>query len=227
MEFTWSDKMGHRGRKPWCLLVQGGEIREFTGESIPGLVAVVGTSRSKNGKWSATTYRLELAGGVRAIGGLDGWETGRFAEGLRAAASFQRPIDRWLDVAEALGTSVTEAMRFLRAWRPRAAEALDAVDAALEAVENEGDCDVATFSASFGSPTRRQRDAGFWTAPHPIQGVGGVFVALRSPERGWEEGNVFLTDGGQELMGEVLGVERASGHGGGYVTVKVALPVRG
>lgn len=84
--FIWSDQMGHRGRGAWLLLVDSeGHIHRFTGENILGVCAVVGTDYKKAGKWSHTTYRLELAPGVRAIAGRDGWETGRFVEGLGAA----------------------------------------------------------------------------------------------------------------------------------------------
>lgn len=137
MKFEWSNQLGSRDRKPWLLLVREGRVHVFSGENIPGVVAVVGTDYCKNGKWSYTTYRLELATGVRAIDGRDGWETGRFVEGLCAAVGFSRPIDRWTDVAEALGVAVPEAMRFLRAWRPKAAARLDEVDAALKTVTTE------------------------------------------------------------------------------------------
>jgi len=132
----WSDEIASRNRSAWLLLVKDGKVLPFKGETIPGIVAVIGHDSVKDGKWSHTTYRLELAAGVRPIAGHDGFETGRFVEGLRDATSglFKRPIDRWVDVAEALGVSVQEAQRFLREWRPKAAAALDEVEAALASV---------------------------------------------------------------------------------------------
>ncbi len=132
---TWSNGQGSRGRNAWLLLIKGDSITRFSGKSLPGLVDVRGTSYVKNGKWSHTTFRLELAAGVRAIAGWDGWETGRFIEGLRIAVSGSAPVDTWLDVSVALGVSVPSAMAFLRDWCPKAAEALDLVDAQLNALD--------------------------------------------------------------------------------------------
>ncbi|MEK7532357.1 MAG: hypothetical protein AAB579_02005 [Patescibacteria group bacterium] len=128
---TWSNQMGSRDRAPWLLLIKGEQIVPFTGENIPGFVAVMGTDYEKNGKWSHTTYRLNLGADVRAIPGHNGWETGKFLEGLRTAIHSDAPIDTWADVAQALGVSAPSARKFLEGWRPKVAAALDAVDAAL------------------------------------------------------------------------------------------------
>lgn len=133
VDMEWSDKIGSRDRRAWLLIVKSDVVIPFTGVSIPGSVAVVGTSYVKNGKWSHTTFRLKLADGVRVIPGRDGWGTGRFVEGLGAVLRLS--TDTWTDVAAALGVSIPSAMAFLRAWRPRAAEALDEVDRALVALD--------------------------------------------------------------------------------------------
>ena len=214
--YKWSDRIGSRSRSAWLLLVTpDGKVREFTGVNIPGVVAVVGTDYEKAGKWSHTTYRLELAPGVRPIAGRDGWETGRFVEGLRDAVCFGRPVDRWVDVANALGVTVPEAMRFLREWRPKAAEALDAVEEAIEAVDTAADDGAEIVSISFGGPTRRQREAGFWSWP--------VRVLLD----GQEVGRVAKDENGRWVASgrvEILAKEHTSGHGGGYVSMRLAVP---
>jgi len=138
----WSDEIASRNRSAMAAVGYAGrKIVRFTGASIPGIVAVIGHDYEKDGKWSHTTYRLELAAGVRPIAGHDGFETGRFVEGLRDATTkfFKRPIDRWKDVAEALGVSLQEAQRFLREWRPKAADALDEVEKALASVASTTD----------------------------------------------------------------------------------------
>ena len=56
-------------------------------------------------------------------------------EGLRSSVGFKTPIDTWADVANALGVSVPSAMEFLKGWRPKAAQALDDVDAQLTALD--------------------------------------------------------------------------------------------
>jgi hypothetical protein len=187
----------------------------FKGENIPGVVAVVGTDYEKAGKWSHTTYRLELAPGVRAIAGKDGWETGRFVEGLRDAVRFGRPIDRWIDVANALGVTIQEAMRFLREWRPKAAEALDRVEEAIEAVDTVADEGAEIVSISFGGPTRRQREAGFWDWPVRVLLDGQEIGRVVRDER------LYWVAFGQV---KVLAVESSSGHGGGYVSMRLAVP---
>lgn len=220
---TWSNEMGSRGRKAWMLVIKEENVTTFAGDSIPGMIVVRGTDYRKNGKWSHTTYRLELAPGVRAVSGRDGWETGKFVEGLRSAVSGSGPIDTWADVANALGVSVPSAMKFLRDWRPKAAEALDEVDAKLTALDEAADAaeakaDTETVVVSFGSPTRRQREAGFWQSPKGIPGHAAE-IRLIDTSKGWEATNIAI----HGMVGTVISATHSSGHGGGYVSVTVAV----
>ena len=130
MYVEWSDGIGPRERSPFLLFIRGDEILSFYGENISGVVAIRGFDRIKNGKWSYTVYRLQVADGIRYIKGRDGWETGRFIEGLGAAVGCPTP-DTWADTAKALGVSVSSAKEFLRRRRPKAAAELDEVDRAL------------------------------------------------------------------------------------------------
>lgn len=132
--WTWTNKQAPRDRQAWCLLVKGDEVIPFAGESIPGVVAVVGRDYAKDGKWSHSTFRLVLAEGVRMIAGHEGWGTGTFAEGL-ASALKRGPVDSWQDMADALGVSREAANRFLRGWRPPAADALDERERAVASLE--------------------------------------------------------------------------------------------
>lgn len=219
---SWSNEMGSRGRRPFLLLIKGETITTFDGTSIPGIVVVRGTDYRKNGKWSHTTYRLELAQGVRAISGRDGWETGKFVEGLHAAVGFDQPIDTWADVANAMGVSVPSAMKFLREWRPAAAEALDLVDVQLEAldeaVNKDAVVDSETVVVSFGGPSNRERAEGFWKSPKPITGHGGE-LRLIDVESGWIKENIKVVG----MSGAVLSATHVSGYHGGYVSVTVAV----
>lgn len=214
--YKWSDQIGSRGRGAWLLLVDGeGHIHHFDGDNIPGVVAIIGYDYERAGKWSHTTYRLQLAhGGVRAIAGRNGWETGRFVEGLRSAVSYRQPIDRWVDVANALGVTMTEAQRFLREWRLKAAEALDLVEETLGLMDDETDGEFETVAISFGSPTNRMRAAGFWGWPVRVTLEGAEVGRVISGETDWvPEGQV-----------KVLAVEHGSGRGGGYVSMRLAIP---
>ncbi len=127
----YKEQLGHRRRAPWALVVVNGRIHLFEGKSIPNVVAVVGHDYEQDGRWSRNYYRLAMPDDAMFISGHDGWETGRFTEGLRDAIRFDRPIDRWIDLAEALRADLAEARRFLLSWRPKAAAELDAVELAL------------------------------------------------------------------------------------------------
>jgi len=99
---NWNDGLGPRSRAAWLLLIRGDEITPFKGVNVPQVVVVRGTDYQKAGKWSNTIFRLILADGVREVAGRDGWETGRFAEGLGKAVGRPTP-DTWQEVADALG----------------------------------------------------------------------------------------------------------------------------
>lgn len=215
---TWSDGMGSRSRASWLLFIKGDEVIRFGGKDIVGVAVIRGTDFTKNGKWSHTTFRIELADGVRVIGGKDGWETGKFTEGLRTAVGGD-PIDRWPDMARALGVSVPSAMSFFRAWRPKAAEALDAVDIQLEALEASSVVDTETVVVSFGGPTNRQIEAGFWGSPKGIPGYEGAEIHLLDPSKGWGKENIVVSG----MTGTVIAAVHAAGYHGGYVSVTVAV----
>jgi hypothetical protein len=217
-ELHYEEGIGSRDRRSWLLFVTAGEVTPFAGETIPGVAAVVGTQFRKNGKWSSTTYRIVLAPGVCALSGRMGWETGTFREGLGALA--KAPTDTWAEVAAALGVGVPEAQAFLRAFRPTEAAHLDEVDAVLDAVDAAGD-GASTIKVSFGGPTKRQAAEGFW-ARREIPGGGELVLAEGAPLTGssWAVPGAVRLEG---RAGRILDIVHGSGHGGGYVTVTLAL----
>lgn len=218
-QLTWSDELASRGRNPFLLFVRGDEIIPFRGENIPGVVVVRGTDYTKNGKWSHTTYRLELAESIRYIAGYDGWGTGRFVEGLGSAVGCPTP-DTWPDTASALGVSVPSAMEFLRSWRPKAAAKLDEVEESLAALEevSEQETDSVIVTVSFGSPSNRAAREGYWVSPKDIPGYNAE-IRLRIREQGWTEGNIEVVG----ITGTVLSVKHSAGMHGGYYAVSVAV----
>lgn len=219
-EITWSDGMGSRSRNPFLLFVKVDEVIPFRGQNIAGVVVVRGTDYTKNGKWSHTTYRLELASGIRHIAGRDGWETGRFVEGLASAVGRKTP-DTWADTAKALGVSVPSAMEFLRSWRPKAAEKLDEVEQALanlEEASEQQETDSVIVAVSFGSPSNRAIREGYWESPKGIPGYNAE-IRLKDRERGWNEGNIEVVG----ISGTILSVKHSSGMHGGYYAVSVAV----
>ncbi len=216
----WSDQLGSRSRRAWLLFVKDGKVYPFKGEGIPGVVAVRGSSYRRNGKWSHTTYRLEVAQGARHISGKEGWETGRFAEGL-ASATGMRAVDLWVEMANALGVTVPAAQEFLRAWRPKAAEHIDAAEAALEeldeAAEKSGSDGATEAAISFGSPTNRVMRAGFWDWPVTVT-LNGETVGTVSPSEGGWYSPVC------EGLVRIIECVRSSGYHGGSVSLRLAVP---
>lgn len=214
----WSDRQGSRDRQAWLLLVSpDGVVRVFAGESIPGIVAVVGSDYEKAGKWSHTTFRLELAPGVRAVPGRDGWETGTLREALGA--------DRWVDAANVLSVSVAQVQAFVRAWRPKAAEHWDRVEAELEAVDAEApDEGATTATLSFGSPTNRVAREGFWDWPVRVLDAAGCEVGRIIPGPGSLEGETSWASPVSSGTVRVLDHDRSAGYHGGTVSLRCAIP---
>ena len=215
----YSDGIGSRGRNPFLLFIKGDDIVSVGGSDIPGVVVVRGTDYTKNGKWSHTTYRLQLADGIRHIAGRSGWETGRFVEGLASAVGCKTP-DTWADTATALGVSVPSAMELLRSWRPKAAEKLDEVEQALAKLEevSEKETDLVIVTVSFGSPTNRAIREGYWESPKSIPGHNAE-IRLKDRQQGWAEGNIAVVG----ISGTVLSVKHSRGMHGGYYAVSVAV----
>ena len=218
-EMTWSNEMGSRSREPFLLFIKGDEVTTFVGKDILGVVVVRGTDYTKNGKWSHTTYRLQLADGICHIAGRDGWETGRFVEGLGAAVGCATP-DTWANVGKALGVSVPSAMEFLRSWRPKAAAKLDEVEASLAKLEevSKQETDSVIVTVTFGSPSNRAIREGYWESPKSIPDHVAE-IRLLDPSKGWTEGNIAVVG----ISGTVLSVKHTSGMHGGYYGVSVSV----
>lgn len=205
---------------PFLIFVKGDEVTLFKGKNIDGLAVIRGTDYERNGKWSHTTYRLEVVDGIRHIMGMTGWETGRFLEGLGAATSCGTP-DTWSDAAKALGVSVPSAMEFLRANWPNAASELDKVEQSLAALEEsvaQPETDAVIVTVSFGSPSNRAIREGFWESPKGIPGYHGEIRKIEA-EQGWVEGNITVVG----IAGTVLSVKHSLGMHGGYYAVSVAV----
>lgn len=219
---TWKKQLGHRGRLPWALIVHNGIVYPFTGVDIPGTCSIVGQDYEKKGRWSSTTYRLAIPDSARLITGHEGWGTGLFLEGLQSALHPHGPIERWADLANALGVSIPEAQRFLHDFRPEEASRLDEVEAALAAMveaEDDLDGDVEEVALTFGAPTRRQMAEGYWEAP--------VLVLLGDEEVG------RVTRGGDPqgwtapvAQGRVavLSSTHSDGYHGGYISLHLKVP---
>lgn len=208
-EATYCDQLGHRSRAAFCLVVgPGDQVALFGGHSIPGKLVVVGGDYQKAGKWSASTYRIELAPGVRLVSGHLGWEQGTLREALAA--------NRWTEVASAIGVSLPVAQALVREWRPREAAHLDAVEAQLAELDEIAPAGATEVSISFGGPTRRMREAGYWGWPVVVELAGRVIARItQDAQRRWTSDSDLV---------RVLDVQHSSGHGGGYTSLRLAVP---
>lgn len=212
----YSDGIASRSRKPWLLLIRGEEIHVFKGEPIPGVVAIAGSSYTKNGKWSHTTYRLGVADDVRVISGRDGWEEGTFAEGLSAVRNMK--VDSWIDLAAALGVMLPSVQEWLRAWRPLAAERFDKAEAALAEVDDAaGPVGATEVAVSFGSPTNRVAAEGFWDWPVIVARDGVELGRLTKDD---SQPNGYAVSGPVRVLAFV----HSAGYHGGTISMRLAVP---
>jgi hypothetical protein len=122
-----------------------------------------------------------------------------------------------MNAANALGVELAECQRFIREWRPKAAEHWDEVEAGLDSLDAAApETDAVTVTHSYGSPTRREEAAGFWTWPTVVK-VAGAEVGRVIPAERFGE---FVVEGQIRL----LDVVRSPGRHGGSLTLKLAVP---
>jgi hypothetical protein len=75
-EITWSDKMHNRIRTPHLFAkLPGQQWQEFSGQALPGVLAIKSSKYQKNGKWSGTDFVLLAKSAIVAeiITPFDGW----------------------------------------------------------------------------------------------------------------------------------------------------------
>lgn len=222
-QIKYESQLGSRGRGPWALVIKGNEVAPFEGKTIQGMCYILSTTSNKNGKWSSTSYDILLTDGVQFLSGHTGWDTGRFTEGLAHSLSKPEP-KTWAELARLLGVSVPATMRFLRAWRPKAAENLDKVDEIFDEVEeSNASAEVVEITTiNFGGPNNRQRREGFWTSNKSSED-DSIEIGLIAPNPGaetsqWNVENIRLVRG----SGKVIRCDRSGGRNGGWVAVQIA-----
>lgn len=243
--FQYNDGLCPGGRRPRLYLAKGGEVRKFAGENIPGFCAIAAQKYEKNGKWSSTTYQLELAPGVRPLEFLSPLH-GTWGDGFTS----------WGEVAGELQLPIEVAQALVRAEYTKTGERLDKLEAFAASVEAAGG-DTEVVVISFGSPTNRQAREGFWNSPKSARASDGTEVTVapgtmppeeatrRAEEWGrtcgyapnstevsefqarlasdvsWDFPRVLAPSGAK-----VLSSKAKPGMHGGYRTVEVAVPVR-
>jgi len=80
-EIGFNDGIESRSRHTRLLLYTRNNVYQFNGSSIEGVCAIIGTPQyHKNGKWSSTTYRIQLAAGVKHSQIRQGWDSGLYVD---------------------------------------------------------------------------------------------------------------------------------------------------
>jgi hypothetical protein len=204
----WRDGLRPGGRTPRLyVIVDGGRaVHKFTGETIPGVLVVLSAQYHQCGKWSSTTYQIQTARGVRAVELLSPLH-GTWGDSFTS----------WLDAAQALGCDVDSAREITRVEYRKTFERLEALDAALESLEEEeGDDDAEIVVITFGSPTNRAAEDGFWFDPKGGRTSDGREVVVTpGPDGDWESATC--------PQGRVVSVKRSPGYHGGSISVTVAV----
>jgi hypothetical protein len=203
----YNDGLRPGGRRPRLYLAKGGQVQRFNGKDIPGFCVITSEVYSKEGKWSNTTYVLDLAPGVRPI---------YFLSPLHG--TWGEHFESWGAVAEFLGLPIEVARQVVRDEYPRTAERLDQVEQFALEVEALGNT-TETVIISFGSPTRRQAADGFWERPKSATTSDGRRVTV-APDPSWEAPTVVEPHGAR-----VISVRHKPGMHGGYWTIEVAVPI--
>ncbi len=139
-------------------------IFQFGGESIPGLLQVINTQYTKDGKWSHYDWLVEAQTGVSLFKFSQDWGTGAYLpEGRWAEArqNFRRQAGTLLLDDEAID-------RFIRARLPDAAAHLDAEEALSQGDPTQYLLDIyvqqeiaggAAKLAALGEVAKRQAEA--------------------------------------------------------------------
>jgi hypothetical protein len=204
--YLYNDGLLAGGRRPRLYLAKGLEARKFTGESLPGYCAVVTAEYRQSGKWSNTTYQLRLAPGVRPL---------HFVSPLHG--TWGDKMESWGGVAQILGLPIELSQAIVLKEFPSTAERLDKVEAFALAVEEEHGNQAEVVVISFGSPTRRAIEEGFWRSPKSDCDSSATIAPGEGDD--WSKPVVLEPAGA-----EVISSRHRPGMHGGYWAVEVVLP---
>lgn len=208
MLYEYNDGLCNAGRRPRLYLAKSGEVSKFSGVAIAGVCVIVTSRYQKNGKWSNTTYRLDLSPGVRPLYFLSPMH-GTWGDDLGS----------WGEVAEKLGLPVNVAQDLLRNEYKVTAERLDKLEEFTLAIEAEGHS-TETVTVSFGSPTNRAIAEGYWENPKSAQASDGRSVVIEPGTEGWHNPVAIEPSGSK-----VIASRHSPGMHGGYWAVEVVVPI--
>jgi hypothetical protein len=211
--YQYNDGLLPAGRRPRLYLAKGGEVVKFTGVNIAGFCAIATSQYEKSGKWSNTTYQLDLVPGVRPL---------HFVSPMHGV--WGDNLGSWGEVAEKLGLPVDVAQTIVRNEYKDTSERLDKLEEFALTVEAQGN-ETETVVISFGSPTNRAIREGYWENPKSSQTSDGRTVTVQ-PSKGeygadWSKPTVVEPD-----SAKIISSRHQPGMHGGYWTIEVAVPIQ-
>ncbi|BFT94992.1 MAG: hypothetical protein MNSN_01920 [Minisyncoccus archaeiphilus] len=201
------------GRTPRLYLLKGSNFIKFAGQSIEGYSSVITEKYQKNGKWSNTTYQLELFPGVRALEMLSPLH-GIWGEWFLS----------WGDACERLCLPIESVQEIIRTEYPSTVRRLDKIEDFAMKLEEASSVESEIVIVSFGTPTNRSIREGYWEQEKSSQTSDGQPVVI-VPAKGefgpdWNNPSVLSPEGSR-----VVSSVHKPGMHGGYWTVEVMVPV--
>jgi len=185
MEYMYVDGRRVGGRFPCLYLAKEGQVAKFEGKNIEGYCEISGKLFKPDGEWSSTTYTLLLAPDVRPLCFLSPLH-GTWGENFIS----------WEEVASELKLPVEVAKKIVREEYPATADRLDTVEQFAASLNG---AKVERVIITFGSPTRKQIQAGYWKKPKGTETKDGRKVVVKPGPNGWEEAEVVSPAGAKIL----------------------------
>jgi hypothetical protein len=209
MEYSYNDGRCSGGRRPRLYLVKGREFVKFECKAIPNFCSIASQKYTKNGKWSNTDYVLELVPGVRPL---------QFLSPLHG--TWGDNLGSWGECAEKLGVPVEVARIIVSTEYSTTSVRLDEIELSTIQVENTG-MTTEIVIISFGSPTHRQSNEGYWSNPKEGMSSTGISVVV-APGEGdnWKSPSILEPEGCK-----VVSATHTSGMRGGYWSIEVLVPI--
>jgi len=193
-------------RKPYLIFIKNADFWVFSGKSIPDVCTVLGGIYKPNGKWSCTTYIIQLMDNVKS------YEIISPLHGIWGETYLS-----WGEVCEFFNLSVEKAKELVRLLYPKTAERLDMIEHLQ--MESEQKCmldEIITFS--FGNPRLHDYNR-FWGSQREKVTESGRIVRI-SPDENTEP-SPQAWDHPQCEGGSILDIKRSPGPHGGYVNIQV------
>lgn len=208
--YEYNDGLQSCNRRPRLYLARGKEVEKFVGQDIDGFCLIVSEIWDKNGRWSNTTYTLNLFPGVRPLYFLSPMH-GLWGEWFSS----------WGEVIEKLSLPIEVCKELVRTEYPATAKRLDHIENVyMEAEKNDPDAELVVIS--FGSPSKSRMKL-YWDEPKSAYDSKGNKIEIGPTQTpsgpDWKNPHVISPVGAKIILSE-----HKPGNSGGYYAVTVSVP---